>query len=212
MTEQERGRLIVISGPSGVGKGTLLARYLERHPKTRVSVSATTRSPRPGEIDGVHYTYITCEEFLKKISSGGMLEWAQYNNHYYGTPREPVEAALAGGTDVVLEIEVQGALNVRRSFPGAVLVFVMPPDFETLRSRLVGRGTEDAQTVRNRLRTAVDEMNQAGEYDFILVNDDLESAADALERALAAVKYLTRSNKPLLLEVLEDAQTYFVAD
>lgn len=208
----DTGRLIVLSGPSGVGKGTLLAAFLERHPQTKVSVSATTRAPRPGEEEGVHYYYLTSEQFEEKIASEGMLEWARYNNNYYGTPREPVERALAEGRDVVLEIEVQGGLQVKRSFPQAAMIFVMPPSFETLRTRLSGRGTEDGETVRRRLHAAMEEMEHAKEYDFLIVNDRLEDAVNELEEAIAAAAVVTRRQKSLLMEVLHDAQTDFVTD
>ncbi len=206
------GRLIVLSGPSGAGKGTVLAQYLARRTRTRVSVSATTRAPRPGETDGVHYYFLTREQFEEKISSGGMLEWARYNNQYYGTPRAPVEQALREGNDVVLEIEVQGGLQVKRAFPEAVMIFLLPPSFQELRARLTGRGTEDPQSVERRLRAAEEELRRAQEYDFLIVNDRVEDAVCALEAAVEAAHTLTRRQQTFLTEVLHDAQTDSVTD
>lgn len=208
----ERGRLIVLSGPSGVGKGTVLARYLAGRERIKVSVSATTRAPRAGETDGVHYYYLTREQFEEKISSGGMLEWAQYNNQYYGTPRAPVEEALREGVDVMLEIEVQGGLQVKRAFPDAAMIFILPPSFQVLRQRLVGRGTEDGQSVEKRLRAAVEELRRAQEYDFLLVNDRIEDTVRELEAAVEAAHTITRRQQSLLTEVLQDAQTDSVTD
>lgn len=208
----ERGRLIVLSGPSGVGKGTVLARYLACRERTKVSVSATTRAPRPGEEDGVQYYFLTREQFEEKIASGGMLEWAQYNNQYYGTPRAPVEEALREGYDVVLEIEVQGGLQVKRAFPDAAMIFILPPSFQELRQRLVGRGTEDGQNVEKRLRAAVEELRRAREYDFLLVNDRLEDTVRELEAAVEAAHTITRRQQSFLTEVLQDAQTDSVTD
>lgn len=208
----KRGRLIVLSGPSGVGKGTVLARYREEHPGVRLSISATTRVPRPGEADGEHYFFLSREQFEERIARGGMLEWARYNNNYYGTPRDYVERALEAGEDVVLEIEVQGAMKVREQLPEALLVFVMPPSFGELRRRLCGRGTEDPETIKGRLRAAARELMRAHEYDYIVINDTVENAASSLSRVLDGARDLVKYNLNFISEVLQDAQTSDVAD
>lgn len=208
----KRGRLIVLSGPSGVGKGTVLAKYRAEHPGVRLSVSATTRAPRPGEVDGEHYFFLSREQFEERIARGGMLEWAQYNNNYYGTPRDYVEKTLQEGGDIVLEIEVQGAMKVKEQLPEALLVFVMPPSFDELRRRLCGRGTEDPETIRGRLAAAARELERAHEYDYIVVNDTVDNAALSLSRVLDGARDLVKYNLNFISEVLNDAQTSYVAD
>lgn len=188
MRMSERGTLIVYSGPSGVGKGTLLQPYLAAHPQARLSVSVTTRDPRPGEVDGIHYWFITQERFDRLVAEGGLLEHASYSAHSYGTPRAQVEEQLAQGRDVILEIEVQGAMQIKRSFPDAVFVFILPPSLEELRRRLSGRGTEPPQVVEARLAAAIRELEYAKEYDYLIVNDDLQRAEAKLEAVIAASK------------------------
>ena len=146
----KKGQLIVVSGPSGVGKGTVLGEYLSGRENVAYSVSATTRAPRPGEQDGVHYFFLSREEFESTAQNGGMLEYASYNGNYYGTPKAPVEQKRAQGIDVILEIEVQGALQVKKACPDALMIFVAPPGFDELQSRLTGRHTEDEETVQKR--------------------------------------------------------------
>ena len=207
-----RGRLIVISGPSGVGKGTVLSRYLDGREGIRLSVSATTRSPRPGEKDGEQYYFLTQEEFTAKIEGNGMLEWAQYNNHYYGTPRDYVERSLDEGEDVILEIEVQGALQVKALMPEAILIFIMPPSFGELHRRLAGRGTENPEALERRLQAARRELERAPEYDFIVVNDTVEHAVRTLEAVIEGGRNLVKYNLEFIAEVTKDAETYFVAN
>ena len=202
---KERGQLIVFSGPSGVGKGTILAKYMEGRRDICYSVSATTRSPRPGEVDGTHYFFWTKEKFEEMIAAGQMLEYVQYNGNYYGTPRQFVEEKLAAGMNVVLEIEVQGAAKVRAACPEGLFIFVLPPSFEVLRSRLTGRGTEDAATVQKRLDAAFGEMRQAGSYDYVIVNDDLDRAVEALAAVVRADRCSVKFQKNLIEEVLEHA-------
>ena len=200
-----KGQLIVFSGPSGVGKGTVLKEFLEGRENVALSVSATTRQPRPGEENGVHYYFLTKEEFLKKVEEGNMLEYAQYNSNYYGTPKDKVDEALAQGRDIVLEIEVQGALLVKEKCPNALLVFVAPPSWQELRDRLTGRGTEDAATIENRLNIAKQELTQAVHYDYILVNDTVEAAAQRLEHIIEAGRCRTIEMNDLIREVEEHA-------
>jgi guanylate kinase len=167
------GCLVVLSGPSGVGKSTVLRRLRSDHPEVWVSVSATTRFPRPGEEDGVHYHFLDRAEFVRRVDDGEFLEWAEFAGNLYGTPRAPVERRLAAGRSVLLEIDLQGARQVRASAPEALLVFLRPPSWEELVHRLTNRGTEDAAVVDRRLATAREEMAAEGEFDVTLVNDDV---------------------------------------
>jgi guanylate kinase len=172
------GKLVVMAGPSAVGKGTLASHIVENFDGFRLSVSATTRSPREGEIDGLSYVFLTEDEFKSRVASGQMLEWATvHGKHSYGTPRSPVEQGLANGFNVILEIDVQGAFQVRRSFPDALLVFVKPPSFEELRARLDKRGTESEEDKSIRLETAKTELDQATQFDFSVVNDEVARCA-----------------------------------
>ncbi len=183
MSESE-SKLFVISGPSGAGKGTLVARVRDRVPGLGLTVSATTRQPRAGEIDGVNYYFLTDEEFSRRVEEGQFVEWAQVHANRYGTLVSEIESKLADGHSLILEIDVQGALNVKRRFPDAVLVFVEPPSLEVLRERLVGRGTETPESVELRLANAEHELSLADHYDVRIVNDDLEEATVALADVL----------------------------
>lgn len=174
-------RLTVLAGPTAVGKGTVVAALRARHPGVAVSVSATTRAPRPGEVDGVHYHFVTERRFDEMVRDGQMLEWALVHGaHRYGTPREPVEQRLAQGVPVLLEIDLDGARQVRRSMPDANLVFLAPPSWTELEHRLVGRGTEGPEERERRLRTARTELAAEGEFDHVIVNDDVDRAAAEL--------------------------------
>lgn len=175
-----QGNLFVISGPSGAGKGTLVARLIEAVPDARLSISATTRKPREGEVHGVHYYFSTRDEFMELVEQDGFLEWAEFAGNCYGTPRSFVEKSMAEGAQVILEIEVQGAFQVREKMPEAHLVFIEPPSLEVLEERLRGRGTEDEEAIQRRLATARVELSRKMEYDIRLVNDDLERAVDEL--------------------------------
>ncbi|ASU79376.1 guanylate kinase [Actinopolyspora erythraea] len=178
-------RLTVVSGPSGVGKSSVLDELREQAPEIYFSVSVTTRPPRAGEIDGVHYHFVGREEFERMIATGEMLEYAQYAGNYYGTPREPVERALESGRPAVLEIELQGARQVRRSMPDAQLVMLLPPSWDDLVHRLTGRMTEDPEVVRRRLETARAELAARSEFDATVVNADVRKAVDELVRLIA---------------------------
>jgi guanylate kinase len=178
------GRLVVLSGPSGVGKGTVLRRVLERHEDAIPSVSVTTRAPRPGEIDGVHYHFVDDAEFEALVASDALLEWAPYAGAWYGTPRQPVAEARAAGHDVLLEIEVQGALQVRAAGPDAILIFLTPPSLEELERRLRDRGTEDDDAVAARLATAREELGAQVGFDHVVENDDLDVCVDAVVAAI----------------------------
>ncbi len=187
----KRGLLVVVSGPSGCGKGTVLGRLLKEDSNIYYSVSATTRAPRPGEVDGVNYYFLTKEQFEEKIRNNGMLEYACYVGNYYGTPSQAVEAQRAAGHDVILEIEVQGAMQVKEKCPDAVLVFIMPPSMGELRRRLTDRQTESEEVVNSRMKTAEEEMKAVPHYDYVVINDEVESAAERIRAILRAEKCRT---------------------
>ena len=182
MKKMNRGTLFVVTGPSGTGKGTVLHQVLEDLEDVVMSVSATTRQPRAGEVHGVHYYFLTREEFEAGIAEGNFLEHAQYVENFYGTLARPVEENLALGRDVILEIEVKGALQVQQKRPDAVLIFIAPPSFEELERRLVGRGTESLEKIQKRLTTAKEEMEQMDRFDYVVVNDEVHKAAKELEQ------------------------------
>ena len=182
-------KLIVLAGPTAVGKGTVVRALREREPDIWISVSATTREPRPGEIDGVHYFFVTAERFDAMVAGGELLEWATVHGvHRYGTPRGPVEERLATGTPVLLEIDLQGARQVRETMPDALFVFLAPPSWDELVHRLVGRGTEGPEERERRLETARLELAAESEFDAVVVNDTVEAAAAELERLVDATR------------------------
>ena len=176
-----RSRLVVLAGPTAVGKGTVAADIRANHPEVWISVSATTRRPRPGEENGVHYWFVSDEEFDRMIAEDDLLEWAVVHKAArYGTPRQPVDLALASGQPAMLEIDLQGARQVRRTMPEALFVFLKPPSWDELVRRLVGRGTESAEERERRLQTARDELAAASEFDVVIVNDDVRRASEEL--------------------------------
>ena len=204
MKEQRNGLLLVISGPSGVGKGTLVNALMERNQKIKMSVSATTRAPRPGEIEGVHYFFKTEEEFKAMVDRGEFLEYIHvFGSKYYGTPRSFVEQQLASGYDVILEIDVQSAMKVKQAFPDAVLMFITAPSMSEIKSRLIGRGTETMEQVEKRFATAFEEIKMIPQYDYVIINDVVDVAVHHMEAILEAERCRTsRSN--YLSESIED--------
>ncbi|MEB3887169.1 guanylate kinase [Lyngbya sp. CCY1209] len=184
MTDHNHGKLIVITGPSGVGKGTLVRSLLEKHPELHLSTSATTRPPRPGEVDGKDYFFVSRHRFQQMVERGELIEWAEFAGNYYGTPRQAVTEAIAAGESVLLEIELEGARQISRTFPEAVRVFIRPPSMAELERRLRSRGQDSEEAIARRLNRAKIEMEATAEFNFTLVNDDLDRALDKLEALL----------------------------
>lgn len=181
MRKMSEGRLFIISGPSAVGKGTIVKEIMASSENVSLSVSATTRDPREGEINGVHYYFLNDDEFRKKIDEGGFLEYASVHGHYYGTPKQPVLDKLAQGCDVILEIDVQGAMQVKKSYEHGAYIFVLPPSLSDLRSRIMTRGTESEADIELRMGKAMGEIEYLDRYDYFVVNDDLEEAIDTVK-------------------------------
>ncbi|MBH0229119.1 guanylate kinase [Halobacillus yeomjeoni] len=183
---EEKGILFILSGPSGVGKGTVRKALFEQSTNLRYSISMTTREPREGEVDGVDYFFKSRDEFEKLISEGQLIEHAEYVGNYYGTPRQYVEQTLEEGKDVFLEIEVQGALKVRENFPQGVFIFLIPPSLEELKDRIVTRGTETEDKVKNRLHAAKEEIEMMDAYDYVVVNDEIDNAVKKVQSIVAS--------------------------
>ena len=203
----KRGVLLIISGPSGVGKGTVINRLFEMDKNLYFSVSATTRKPRIGEIDGVHYKFKTREEFEHDIETGEMLEHATFSGNYYGTPRSAIEEKLAQGKDVILDIEIQGAKNVKHLMPEAVLVYILPPSIDELKKRLIGRNTEDEESLSRRLHTAYTELHEAPDmYDYFIVNDMVDNAAVKIEDIIEGERCSKNAMQEVLKQILEEAE------
>ena len=200
-----RGQLIVLSGPSGCGKGTILKEMLRTEEKMKLSISLTTRSPRPGETDGIDYFYVSKEQFEKMVDDGAVLEHAEYCGNYYGTPRSNVENWRAEGYHVILEIEPQGAFQIKKNCPDATMIFILPPSLKELKRRLTDRGTEDEATVKKRLDAAIREMEQAFQYDYVVVNDALPIAVEDVRAIIRSQKNNRVSMQPLVQKVLSEA-------
>lgn len=178
------GKLIVLTGPSGVGKGTLVRALLQRHPELYLSVSVTTRAPRPGEISGKHYYFVSRSEFERMVTQGELLEWAEFAGNYYGTPRKPLAEQIARGMRILLEIELEGARQIRETFPLALRIFILPPSLQELEHRLRDRGQDSEAAITQRLRRAQEEVDAASEFDIQIINDNLETALNNIETAL----------------------------
>lgn len=200
---KRKGILIIVSGFSGAGKGTLVKKLLEEYDNYALSISATTRQPRPGEAEGREYFFLQKEEFEHKIAENGLIEYATYCDHYYGTPRAYVEQQLADGKDVILEIEIQGALKVKKQYEDAVLLFVTPPSAEELRRRLVGRGTETEEVIEQRMCRAAEEAKGIEAYDYIVINDDLQTCVRQVHEIITAAHNTPDRNR----EFIENIRT-----
>lgn len=201
-----KGTLTVISGFSGAGKGTLMKRLLEKYDSYVLSISATTRKPREGEADGREYFFKTKEEFEEMISRGQLLEHACYVGNYYGTPKPWVEEQMAAGRDVLLEIEIQGARNIKKQYPEALLVFITPPSADELLKRLTGRGTETPEVIRNRINRAAEEAQGMEDYDYLLVNDDLDLCTEQLNQVIQSAHHRMKENLELAEKITEELQ------
>lgn len=182
------GLLLVISGPSGTGKGTICKELLADNSRIQYSVSATTRSPREGEIDGVNYFFLSKETFEEMRVGDEFLEWARVYENFYGTPRKPVEEALAQGIDVILEIDIQGALQIRQKFPSGVFIFILPPSLQELKARIVGRATDTMDVIEKRLNCVEEELGYVNQYDYVIINDNIPDAVSKLEAIIKAEK------------------------
>ena len=201
---KQQGILAVVSGFSGAGKGTLMKALLEKHDNYALSISATTRKPREGEVHGREYFFLTVEEFEDLIAKDQLIEHARYVSNYYGTPRSYVEEKMAEGKDVILEIEIQGALKVKEKFPETLLIFVVPPSAEELKKRLIGRGTETMEVIEQRMKRATEEAEEMDSYDYILVNDDLDKAVEDLHNLIQSQHMQASCNAELIKTMKED--------
>ena len=198
---KSRGMLIVFSGPAGTGKGTVCKEFLKRNPDSVLSVSATTRLPRPGETDGKEYFFVSREEFEETIKKDGFLEYACFCDNYYGTPKKAVDEKLENGFNVILEIEVQGAMQIKEKVPEAVFVFISPPSKKVLRERIEGRGTETPEVINKRMALAENELKQIVNYDYLIVNDEVEKAVKSFEDIVNAERLKTSRNLNFIQEV-----------
>ena len=192
------GLLIVVSGPAGVGKGSVIKRVRELTDEVTMSVSATSREPRPGEISGVSYFFVTREEFEEMIKKGSLIEWVEYCCNYYGTPREFVSMELEKGHNIVLEIDVKGSMRIKELFPESILCFIAPPSFKELTKRLRERKTEDEDAIRKRLLRAREELDFVGDYDYVIINDKIEKAARDFIGIVRTEQMRTSRNKEII--------------
>ena len=204
---KRKGILIVVSGFSGAGKGTLMKKLMEEYDNYALSISMTTRNPRPGEEDGREYFFVTKEQFEEKIGQDGLIEYAGYCGNYYGTPRAYVEQQLEAGKDVILEIEIQGALKIKEKFPTALLLFVMPPSAKELRRRLTGRGTETQEVIDQRMHRAIEEAQGIEQYDYIVINDQLEECVKELHALIGAAHNTPSRNEGFINNMREELKT-----
>ena len=202
------GILIVISGPSGVGKGTICKALCADNPDVVMSISATTREPRSEDIDGVTYFFLTEDEFQKKIKSGAFLEYASVHGHFYGTPEQHVSDTLKSGKDIILEIDVDGAAQIRKAHPEALTIFIAPPSLTALSERLTGRGTESVGDKELRLKNAIYEIEESKHYKYIVINDDLDRAIDDVQTVVRAQKFQAKFMEPVIRSVLERKENH----
>lgn len=186
--QKERGALIIISGPSGSGKGTIISEYLKKHDDAWLSISCTSRKIRPGDVPNETYYFISEEEFKRKIEEDELLEYNYYNDNYYGTPKEHIEEKLQSGLDVILEVDVNGANNIKKIIPEAICIFILPPTMKELKNRLVGRKTETKEKILDRFKTAYKEINKLTDYNYVVTNDDLEDAVMKIGAIIIAEK------------------------
>ena len=200
------GELFIISGPSGAGKGTICRKVLEEKTDIVLSVSATTRAPREGEVDGVNYYFIDKEEFRRRIENDGFLEYAEVFDNYYGTPKQNVMEKLEAGNDVLLEIDVQGAAQIKKNFPEGIFVFILPPSLSELRNRLEKRGTDSQEVIEKRLSMAMSEIREMFEYDYFVVNDDLEEAVELTKAIVDAEHSRVQDHGLELLKIYEEEE------
>lgn len=201
---KQQGILAVVSGFSGAGKGTIMRALLEKYDNYALSISATTRKPREGEVHGREYFFLSVEEFEDLIAKDQFIEHARYVSNYYGTPRSYVEEQMAEGKDVILEIEIQGALKVKEKFPETLLVFVVPPSAEDLKNRLIGRGTEPMDVIESRMERALEEAEEMGAYDYILVNDSVEKAVEDLHNLIQSQHMKAENNADRIKQMKEE--------
>jgi guanylate kinase len=198
----QKGLLVVISGPSGTGKGTVCKKLFEQRNNIRYSVSATTRKPREGEIEGKNYFFVSEKVFLDMLQKDELLEWDKYCDNYYGTPKKYVDECLSDGVDIILEITVEGALNIKKKYPECVLIFILPPSYEELRRRIVGRGTEEFDVIEKRLEQAKHEIGSVFKYDYGVINDNLDEAVRNIETILEAERMKPERNVEVINKYL----------
>lgn len=203
LSKKKQGLLIVLSGPSGAGKGTICKALMEKEKNLKLSISATTRQPRSGEMEGKNYFFKSEEEFIKMIEEDDFLEWAKVYDHYYGTPKDFVLKNLEEGNDVVLEIDIQGALKIKERFPEGVFVFILPPSMEELKNRIKKRGTETEEEIIKRFKSAYEELNYVSKYNYVVINDDVNEAVEKIRAIIIAEKCRVDRNKDLYLEIKE---------
>lgn len=208
MKMKRKGILIVVSGFSGAGKGTLMKQLVHAYDNYALSISMTTRAPRPGESDGKEYFFVSKEEFEKQIANEGLVEYACYCDNYYGTPKEYVEKQLQKGKDVILEIEIQGALKIKEQFPTALLMFVMPPSADELKKRLEGRGTESPDIIAKRLKRATEEADGIEKYDFIVINDKLDECVVQMHNLIQAAHDTPERNEELINKMRKELEAF----
>ncbi len=204
---KKSGLLLVVSGPSGAGKGTICRAFMAVNPAVNMSISATTRQPRAGEIDGVNYFFLTRSQFEHRIASGQFYEYAENYGNYYGTPKKFVEDKLAQGEDVILEIDIKGALQVKEQCPDAIYIFILPPDMSELKKRIVKRGSETDSSLKTRMESAYSEIDYVNRYDYYIVNRDVPSAVQAMQSILSAEKHRVGQNVSHIIEAIKQCPT-----